>query len=85
MAEGKDRLPLRKAENIFRRFAKVLGKVLHRPAFVPTPAFALKLLLGGFASELLTSKRVIPERLLQAGFEFQYPELESALRQALGR
>ncbi len=66
-------------------FAKVLGKVLHRPAFVPTPAFALKLALGGFASELLTSKRVIPERLLKAGFEFQYPELEPALRQALGR
>ena len=66
-------------------FAKVLGKVLHRPAFVPTPAFALKLLLGGFATELLTSKRVIPERLLKAGFEFQYPELEPALRQALGR
>ena len=68
-----------------RDFAKVLGKVLHRPAFVPTPAFALKLALGGFASELLTSKRVIPERLLKAGFEFQYPELEPALRQALGR
>ena len=68
-----------------RDFGKVLGKVLRRPAFMPTPAFALRLALGGFSSELLTSKRVIPERLLKAGFEFEYPELEPALRQALGR
>jgi uncharacterized protein (TIGR01777 family) len=38
-------------------FAKVLGKVLRRPAFIPTPALALKLLLGGFSTELLSSKR----------------------------
>jgi len=68
-----------------KEFGNVLGKVLHRPSFVPTPAFALRLLLGGFSSELLTSKRVIPERLEKHGFEFRYAELESALRQALGR
>jgi len=68
-----------------KEFGNVLGKVLHRPSFVPTPAFALQLLLGGFSSELLTSKRVIPERLEKHGFEFRYPELESALRQALGK
>lgn len=72
--------PLRQKE-----FGKVLGKVLHRPAFMPTPAFALKLLLGGFSTELLSSKRVLPERLHEAGFEFRYPELEGALRAALGR
>ncbi|MBO07263.1 MAG: TIGR01777 family oxidoreductase [Acidobacteriota bacterium] len=66
-------------------FSTVLGKVLHRPAFLPTPAFALKLALGGFSAELLASKRVMPKRLQEAGFEFQYPELETALRQALGR
>ena len=66
-------------------FSTVLGKVLYRPAFLPTPAFALKLALGGFSTELLTSKRVVPKRLQEAGFEFQYPELETALRQALGR
>jgi uncharacterized protein (TIGR01777 family) len=66
-------------------FAKVLGKVLRRPAFMPAPAFALKLVLGGFSSELLGSKRVLPTRLRELGFEFRYPELEGALRAALGR
>ncbi|MGD8331399.1 MAG: TIGR01777 family oxidoreductase [Acidobacteriota bacterium] len=66
-------------------FAKVLGKVLHRPAFMPTPAFALKLLLGGFSAELLGSKKVLPAKLRKQGFEFAHPELEGALREALGR
>ncbi len=66
-------------------FGKVLGKVLRRPAFMPTPGFALKLMLGGFSTELLSSKRVVPERLLQHPFEFRYPELDGALRQALGK
>lgn len=68
-----------------KEFARVLGSVLHRPAFMPTPAFALKLALGGFSTELLSSKRVLPKRLKKQGFEFQYPELEGALRAALGR
>ena len=68
-----------------KEFAKVLGRVLRRPAFMPTPAFALKLLLGGFATELLSSKRVLPEAAQKHGFEFRYPELEGAIRQALGK
>lgn len=68
-----------------REFAKVLGKVLGRPAFLPTPALALKIVLGGFSSELLASKRVLPHRLRDLGYEFRYPELEAALRQSLGR
>lgn len=68
-----------------KEFGTVLGTVLRRPSFMPTPAFALKLLLGGFATELLGSKRVLPERLQEHGFEFRYPELEGALRQALGK
>ncbi len=67
-----------------KEFGKVLGKVLRRPAFVPTPAFALKLLLGGFSTELLSSKHVVPARLKDLGFDFRYPELEGALREALG-
>ncbi|MBI1729206.1 TIGR01777 family protein [Candidatus Acetothermia bacterium] len=66
-----------------REFAKILSRVMRRPAFMPAPAFAIKLLLGEFSSELLTSKRVSPERALQAGFKFQYPELESAVREIL--
>jgi hypothetical protein len=52
---------------------------------MPTPAFALKLLLGGYSTELLSSKRVLPERLEQAGFQFRHPDLEGALRAALSR
>jgi uncharacterized protein (TIGR01777 family) len=66
-------------------FAKVLGRVMSRPSFVPAPSFAVRLLLDGFADELLFSKRVLPARLDEAGFAFAYPELEPALRQALGK
>ena len=66
-----------------KEFGKVLGKVLRRPAFLPTPAFALKLVLGGFSTELLSSKRVLPAGLQEAGFEFRYADLEAALREAL--
>jgi uncharacterized protein len=66
-------------------FAKVLGRVLWRPALLPAPAFALKIALGGFSTELLSSKRVLPKAALDLGFHFQYPQLEAALRQALGR
>jgi hypothetical protein len=66
-------------------FAKALGRVLRRPAFMPAPAFALKIVLGGFASELLSSKRVLPEATQAAAFEYQFSDLEAALRQALGR
>ena len=68
-----------------KEFAKVLGKVLGRPAFMPLPALALEIILGGFSHELLSSKRVVPRRFEQAGFEFAYPELEGALREALGK
>jgi len=65
-------------------FAKVLGKVLRRPAFMPAPAFALKIVLGGFSTELLSSKRVYPHKTQDAGFRFQFPELHNALADALG-
>ena len=66
-----------------KEFGKVLGKVLRRPAFVPTPAIALKLALGGFSTELLSSKRVLPARLQESSFEFQYVELDAALRESI--
>jgi uncharacterized protein (TIGR01777 family) len=61
-------------------FARVLGRVLHRPAFVPAPGFALKLLLGEFAGSLLTGQRAIPEAAQRLGYQWRYPELEAALR-----
>ncbi len=65
---------------------RTLGRVLRRPTLLPLPAFAAKLLLGELAEEgLLASQRVRPTRLLEAGFEFAYPELEGALRRVLAQ
>lgn len=64
--------------------AKTLASILHRPAFLPAPAFALKGVLGDFANEMLVSRRVVPRRALDAGFVFQHPDLEPALRDLLG-
>jgi uncharacterized protein (TIGR01777 family) len=66
-------------------FAKVLGQVLHRPAVLPTPAFALRAALGEFAGEVLGGQRAVPAVLDRAGFEFEHRDLESALRWALHR
>ena len=64
-----------------RDFAKALGQTLRRPAWLPTPAFALKLPLGQMAEELLlTGQRVLPARAQALGFRYRYPELAEALR-----
>ncbi len=69
-----------------REFAGTLGHVLRRPAFLPAPGFALSLLLGEMAEAmLLAGQRVKPAALGAAGFAFQDPELEPALRRLLGR
>jgi uncharacterized protein (TIGR01777 family) len=61
-------------------FTKVLAKAMHRPAIFPAPAFALRLALGEMADALLlSSQRVVPQRLQQLGFRFQHAELGSAL------
>jgi uncharacterized protein (TIGR01777 family) len=67
-------------------FAATMGRVLHRPTFVPTPAFGPRLWLGEMAGELLFySQRLRPDVLLGAGFTFAHPELEPALRDLLDR
>ncbi|MBI3454391.1 MAG: DUF1731 domain-containing protein, partial [Candidatus Rokubacteria bacterium] len=69
-----------------REFTATLGRVLGRPTLFPVPAFALRLLLGDMARELLlASARVIPARLLETGFGFRHPTLEDALRHLLSR
>jgi uncharacterized protein (TIGR01777 family) len=61
-------------------FTSTMGKVLSRPAIIPAPAFALKLILGDMAQEmLLEGAKVMPAKLQAAGYEFQYPNLEQAL------
>jgi hypothetical protein len=68
-----------------RDFAKSLGWALSRPAVLPAPRIGLRLLLGGIADDLLVSQRVIPRRLLDAGFAFRSPDLPAALAAALRR
>jgi uncharacterized protein (TIGR01777 family) len=64
-----------------KEFARAIGQVLHRPSLFPVPGFVLKLMLGEMAQELvLTSQRVMPARLSEAGFSFDYPTLEKALK-----
>ncbi len=60
-------------------FTAGLARALHRPALFPVPALALKIVLGGFSSEVLGSKKVMPQTLTEAGFNFDYPHISSAL------
>jgi uncharacterized protein (TIGR01777 family) len=61
-------------------FARALGRAMHRPAFMPAPAFALRLLLGEMADALLLSgQNAVPEKAQRAGFRFRYPQIDGAL------
>ena len=62
-----------------QEFTSALARAMHRPALFPAPAFALKIALGGFSSEVLGSKRVIPQVLQEAGFVWDYPHISEAL------
>ena len=67
-----------------KTFARCLGRVLRRPAFIPAPAFALKLALGEMADTLLLrGPFVAPKRTIDLGYRFRFPELEPALRDLL--
>jgi uncharacterized protein (TIGR01777 family) len=66
-------------------FTKTLGRVLRRPTVLPVPSAALRLALGEFSQEALSSARVEPRRLLESGYVFRHHELEQALRHVLGR
>jgi hypothetical protein len=60
--------------------AKALGKALRRPSLIPAPGFMVKRVLGEFGSVILEGQRVIPGRLLDLGFVFQYPDIDKALQ-----
>jgi uncharacterized protein len=68
-----------------RDFARALGRALHRPAFMPAPAFALRLALGREMADemLLGGQRVVPARAAAEGFTFAYPELDTSLKRAV--
>ncbi|MBM3722497.1 MAG: TIGR01777 family protein [Actinobacteria bacterium] len=62
-----------------QEFTAALARALRRPALIPVPGFALRIVLGGFSSEILGSKRVTPKKLVDSGFQFDYPHLAPAL------
>ena len=62
-----------------QEFTAALARAMHRPALFPAPAIALKLALGGFSSEILGSKKVLPDNLSNDGFQFDFPHVSTAL------
>lgn len=64
-------------------FGRVLGRVMRRPSFMPTPGFALRLVLGELSTLLLDGQRQVPQQLLDRGFTFRFPTAEAALRDLL--
>jgi uncharacterized protein len=67
-----------------RDFARALGRALGRPAFLPAPAFMMRLMLGEFAEVVLTGQKILPQKLLNAGFQFRYPDIGQALADLVG-
>ena len=69
-----------------RELTRALGKTLRRPTLLKVPGMALKAALGEMADEsLLGSTRAVPGKLLDSGYEFRHPDIETALRHVLGR
>ncbi len=62
-----------------QEFTSALARAMHRPALFPAPAFGLKIALGGFSSEILGSKKVMPQALTNAGFTWDFPHITNAL------
>ncbi|MEZ5402087.1 MAG: TIGR01777 family oxidoreductase [Bryobacteraceae bacterium] len=65
-------------------FTRALGRALQRPALIPVPEFAIRLLYGEMAQIMFASQRAVPRAALAAGFEFRFPELFGALKDVLG-
>ena len=64
-------------------FTRELARAVHRPAILPVPVFALKLLFGKMSEIVYASQRVSPEAALRAGFQFRFPDVGAALRNLL--
>jgi hypothetical protein len=68
-----------------KQFGKALGKALHRPSFVWTPGFALKIMLGQGAEIITNGQRVMPAKAVQLGYRFKFPEIDAALANLLAK
>ena len=65
-------------------FARALGRAMHRPALVPAPGFALRVILGEMADAALIGQRALPAKALAHGYHFRYPEIDIAFRGIFG-
>lgn len=65
------------------QFCQILGEVMNRPSWLPVPEFVLELLLGDGAKVVLEGQQVLPKQTQQLGFQYQYPELRSALKEVI--
>ena len=63
-----------------KEFSSALGRALSRPSWLPVPGFMVKIALGELGDILLTGQRVLPEKILKAGYEFEHPDVDGALR-----
>ena len=68
-----------------KELTQTLAGVLKRPAFMPAPAFMIKLVLGELGKMLLNSQRVVPQRLLDYGYEFEFPSFDRAVAEIVQR
>lgn len=68
-----------------KEFSQTIGRVMGRPAFLPVPGFALRMMFGEVATVVLDGQRVLPTRLHKAGYEFQFPTAEEALQNLIGK
>ncbi len=66
-----------------REFSKAIGKIIRRPSIYPVPGLILKIILGEFATTILHGQKVFPKKLLDLNFEFQFANLNDALRNLL--
>ena len=67
----------------FRDFSAALGRRLHRPSWLPVPAFALRLVMGQMAEVVVTGQRALPAALLADGYRFRYSRIDEALAAAV--
>lgn len=68
-----------------REVAQALARALHRPAILPAPRLGLRVVIGEFADRILDSQRAEPQRLLETGFRFEHPDLDTAVSWVVGR
>jgi hypothetical protein len=68
-----------------KEFARALGAAVGRPAIVPTPSLALRLMMGEVAGALTASQRVRPDRLIADGFSFRFADIDNALADLVGQ